>query len=67
MDGDSIYIKISEEATVLHLITQIAQKTGISEEEQRLIYLGRILDKEKKLKDYCIHDGVCIQLVKRTV
>lgn len=65
LDGDSIHVSVPETATVLQLMEQIEQKTGIVETEQRLIYLGHSLSKEKKLEDYAIHDGVCIQLVKQ--
>lgn len=67
IDGNSIQLSINDDASVHELMDSIEQKTGIHKEEQRLIYLGHVLDKEKKLKDYHIHDGVCIQLVKRQV
>ena len=34
------------------------------ENKQRLLYLGRLLEKDKTLIDYRIHSGVCIQLVQ---
>ena len=67
IDGNSIQLSISDDASVHELMDSIEQITGIPKEEQRLIYLGHVLDNDKKLKDYHIHDGVCIQLVKRQV
>ena len=63
--GDKVPISISEKATVDQLMDCISAKTGIDAQQQRLIYLGRQLKREKLLSDYAIHDGVCIQLVRR--
>lgn len=67
LDGNPIHITISDHATVLELMVKIMEKTGIHENEQRLIYLGRSLEKDKKLSDYSIHEGVCVQLVRQPV
>lgn len=67
LDGNPIHIIISDHATVLELMAKIMEKTGIRENEQRLIYLGRSLEKDKKLSDYSIHAGVCVQLVRQPV
>lgn len=67
LDGDPVTISISESSTIFQLMNMIKQKTGIQENKQRLLYLGRPLDKEKTLMDYRIHSGVCIQLVQRPV
>ena len=67
MDGDPVTISISESSTIFQLMNMIKQKTGIQENKQRVLYLGRLLDKEKTLMDYKIHSGVCIQLVQRSV
>ena len=63
--GESVNIEIGEESTISQLMKKIMEITGIHMEEQRLIFLGHVLDKEKSLKDYNIQDGNCIQLVKQ--
>ena len=64
LDGDRIGIQVRGNATVQQLKAVISEKTEISPNKQRLIYLGHQLKDEKALADYRIHDGVCIQLVK---
>lgn len=63
--GGRVSISISENATVDQLMVLISAKTGIDVQQQRLIYLGHQLVKGKPLSDYAIHDGSCIQLVRR--
>ena len=67
MNGDNISISIPESSTILQLMNVIKEKTGIQENKQRLLYLGRFLEKGKTLDDYGIHSGVCIQLVQLPV
>jgi hypothetical protein len=40
--------------TILNLKERIQEKLNMSVDNQRLIYCGRILDNDKKVKDYGI-------------
>lgn len=64
LDGDTISLSLADDSRLSDLKLAIRDHTGISEQEQRIIYLGHVLQEDKKLVDYNIHSGVCIQLVK---
>jgi hypothetical protein len=63
IDGRIVQLNIPQNATVFQVMSSIREKTNIDERYQRLIYLGKVLQKEKQIMDYNIHSGVCIQLV----
>ena len=67
LDGDPFSLSIASDASVGQLKAAIHGRTGIDEDQQILLYLGHILEQEKRLSDYDIHSGVCIQLVKHQV
>lgn len=67
LDGGSIHLTMQENSKLSDLRAAIKIQTGIEEDEQRLIYLGRVLKDDKRLTEYNIHSGVCIQLVKTPV
>ena len=67
LDGGTIHLTMQENSKLSDLRFAIKNHTGIEEDEQRLIYLGRVLREDKLLTEYDIHSGVCIQLVKAPV
>ena len=67
LDGDAFSLSIASDASVEQLKLLVQEKTGIDRDHQILLYLGHVLEQEKRLSDYDIHSGVCIQLVKHQV
>lgn len=67
LDGGTIDLTMQENSKLSDLRSAIKNQTGIEEDKQRLIYLGRVLREDKLLTEYNIHSGVCIQLVKAPV
>ena len=78
MSEDSINIKIKQTNnnqtfdvsiqkfnTILELKIACAEKCGLSENQQNLVYKGRILCDEKLVSDYSIGDGHTVILVKK--
>eukprot|EP00483_Globobulimina_turgida_P002932 UN02937 len=65
LKSDDFEISIDSEASVDDLKEEIVRIRNIDPAKQRLIYKGRVLKSDKKLKDYKISDETTIHLIVR--
>ncbi|XP_048587371.1 large proline-rich protein bag6-like isoform X2 [Nematostella vectensis] len=64
LDSETRTFTVSEELTVEEFKKEIADTVGIPAERQRLIFKGKVLQDEKKLKEFEV-DGCVVHLVER--
>lgn len=66
--NNSVYdIQISPTASVLDLKKDLTEKSGLKDNEQNLVYKGKILADDKNLNDYNVQNDHTIILVKKYV
>eukprot|EP01084_Bolivina_argentea_P049044 90253_1 len=65
LKSDDFEVSIDSEASVDDLKEEIVRIKNIEPTRQRLIYKGRVLKSDKKLKDYKISDSTTIHLITR--
>lgn len=65
LTGRTITLNVTEHSPAAEVMSQIAQKTGVPENCQRLIYAGRQLEPHKTMADYGIGDLATLHLVVR--
>lgn len=64
LDGNSLHLSLPDNTSVKQLMELLREKTGIEEDCQVILYMGRVLEQDKLLSEYNVHSGVCIQLVR---
>ena len=62
--GSQFDIEVNGKGTVRELKEACVEKAGITAEEMRLIFKGKILKDDNTLEEYKIEDGVTVHLVK---
>ena len=65
--GEKIVIKGKGSCTIENIKHQIFGKIGIYPEKQILVFRGRQLENEKKVKDYDIKQGMTLDLIEYEV
>ncbi len=65
LTGKTIILDQSGSQTVSQLKEKLQDKEGIPPDQQRLIYLGRLLDEEKTLDEYDMTDMSTVHMVLR--
>ena len=65
LKSDDFDLSINSDASVDDLKEEIEKKSSIPPTKQRLIYRGKVLKSDKKLKDYSISDGSTVHFIVR--
>jgi hypothetical protein len=65
INGKSRTLDVNATDSIASIKQQMAEKEGVSAEEQRLIFAGKNLDDTKTLQDYNINAESTIHLVLR--
>lgn len=65
--GDSYEVEVDgEDSSVLNLKQELEKSKGIGADTQKMIFLGKLLEDQKALKDYALKEGSTVHLVVQT-
>ena len=64
-DGDTLVLEVEPNDSIDAVKAQIQEQTGMTSDEQRLLWAGKRLEEGKTLSDYNIQKESTLQLIKR--
>ncbi|CRL01669.1 CLUMA_CG014889, isoform A [Clunio marinus] len=64
LKGNEVVLDIQDEAFIADVKRQVESKLNIPVAQQKLIYLGKILQDSSKVKDYKIQDNAKLMLTR---